>query len=81
VGNFLRYNASVGGGGSDRVTVQLQDNENDQTHGPISIYPGQRIKGRSFKRLTIVIPSAVAGATAEFVYTQLAPGEDAPDIV
>jgi hypothetical protein len=80
VGNFLRYNASVSGGGSDRVTIQLQDNENDTTHSPVSFYPGMRLKGRAFRRLTIVVPTAVAGATAEFVYTALQPGEAEPDM-
>jgi hypothetical protein len=78
-GNFLRYNASVGGGGSDRVQIRLKVSDGDTQHAPLSFYPGQRIRGRSFSVLEIIVPTAVAGAVAEFVYTQLNPGEEIPE--
>lgn len=77
-GNFLRYNKSAAG--SDNVSIQLRNGASDSSHAAVTLYPGQRIRGRTFTHLKITVPAGLTG-TAEFVYTTNPAGDDVSDVL
>jgi hypothetical protein len=70
-GTFLQYIYSTNP--TDLVNVRFGDSANDGAYSPWQ--PGNGKLGFPFDKLTILVPTAIASATATFEFAQVDPDE------